>query len=200
MEQRRRRGWWNSFSFESDFKRRQLGRVLAFALAYVAISSVAVAVIYGICLRPLAVGEFPFYLRAEQLRQAGGVPGLAQTIAIWVTLMMSFSAFFAIVVGLYFSHKLAGPIYRFKLELERITEGREWRAIRLRREDDFHDVADMLNRALEHIESTENLLRQQLEQAEHRLQEVRQALREHPNDREHLERILFKLESERTAH
>jgi hypothetical protein len=185
MDQRRRKGWWNSLSFESDFKRRQLGRVLAFAVAYVAVSTVAVAVVYAISLRPLAVGQLPFYLRVEQLRQAGGVPGLTEALAVWVMLMTSLSAFFAIVVGLYFSHKLAGPIYRFKLE---------------RKGDDFHDVADVLNRALEHLQSTENLLRQQLEHAENRLQELRQALRDHPNDRERLERILSKLESERTAH
>lgn len=200
MEQRRRNGWWNSLSFESDFKRRQLGRVLVFTVAYVAVSTFAVAAVYAISLRPLALGQLPFYLRAEQLRQAGGLPGLTETLAVWVTLMTSLSAFFAIVVGLYFSHKLAGPIYRFKLELQGIADGRGWRPIRLRRGDDFQDVADVLNRALEHVQNTESLLRQQLEHAEHRLQELRQALRDHPNDRERLERILSKLESERTAH
>ena len=200
MERRRRNGWWNSLSFESDFKRRQLGRILLFTLAYVAVSTVAVAVVYSISLRPLAVGQLPFYLRAEQLQQAGGVPGLTETLAVWVTLMTSLSAFFAIVVGLYFSHKLAGPIYRFKLELQRIADGRGLRTIRLRKGDDFQDVADVLNSALEHVQSTESLLCQQLEHSEHRLQELRQALRDHPNDRERLEQILSKLESERTAH
>jgi methyl-accepting chemotaxis protein len=200
MERRRRNGWWNSLSFESDFKRRQLGRVLLFTLAYVAVSTVAVAVVYSISLRPLAVGVLPFYLRAEQLQQAEGVPGLIATLAVWVTFVTSLSVFFAIVVGLYFSHKLAGPIYRFKLELQRIADGRGLRTIRLRKGDDFQDVADVLNRALEHVQSTENLLRQQLEYSEYRLQELRQALRDHPNDRERLEQILSKLESERTAH
>lgn len=200
MERRRRNGWWNSLSIEPDFKRRQLGRVLLFTLAYVGVSTVAVAVIYSISLRPLAVGQLPFYLRAEDLQRAGGVPGLTETLAVWVTLMTSLSAFFALVVGLYFSHKLAGPIYRFKLELGRIADGRGWRTIRLRKGDDFQDVADVLNHALEHVQGTENLLRQQLELSEHRLQEIRKALRDHPNDRERLEQILSKLESERTAH
>ena len=199
MERRRRNGWWNSLSFEPDFKRRQLGRVLLFTLAYVAVSTVAVAVVYSISLRPLAVGQLPFYLRVEDLKQAGGVPGLTETLAVWVTLMTSLSAFFALVVGLYFSHKLAGPIYRFKLELQRIADGRDWRSIRLRKGDDFHDVADVLNSALEHVQSTENRLRQQLEHAEHRLQELRQSLRDHPDYRERLEQILSKLESEGAA-
>jgi hypothetical protein len=200
MEQRRRRRWWNSFSFETDFKRRQLGRVLAFAAAYVAVSTFAVAVVYAICLRPLVMGQLPFYLRPDELRHTGVVPGLSETLAIWLTLITSLSVFFAIVVGLYFSHKLAGPIYRFKLELQRIADGRERRIIQLRKGDDFQDVAEVLNRALEHVQDTESLLRQQLEHAEHRLQELRRALRDHPNDRERLERILARLESERTAH
>jgi hypothetical protein len=66
MQQRRRNGWWNSLSFEADFKRRQLGRALAVTIAYVAVSSVAV--VYARFLRPLALGQLPFYPRAEPWR------------------------------------------------------------------------------------------------------------------------------------
>jgi len=44
---------------------------------------------------------------------------------------------------------MAGPIYKFKQELLRIEAGHAPRPIRLRKRDEFHDVAEALTRALE---------------------------------------------------
>jgi hypothetical protein len=192
MQDKRRQSWWNSFGLEPDFKKRQIARILAFTAAYVAISGVCFGVVYSVALRPFAQGELPFYLRAELMRQAGGVPGLSESLAIWATLMMSMSGFFAIVVGLYFSHKLAGPIYRFKLELQRIADGREVRPIHLRNGDDFQDVADVLNRALERASGKDLARDGRLEEAERRLQELVRAVRDHADDPEALRRIAAK--------
>jgi hypothetical protein len=195
-EQRRQR-WWNSFSLESEFKKRQLLRILAFTAAYVAISSVCLAVVYVRTLVPLVRGELPPELGLDLLRRAPDVPGLADALALWATLMTGLSAFFAIVVGLYFSHKLAGPLYRFKLELGRIAAGHDPRPLRLRQGDDFQDVAEELNRALAQLRCAEGELRQRLEDGERRLAEVASALRAElgrPGDARALEAILAKLE------
>lgn len=195
MSGMRRQRWWNSVAFEGDFKKRQIVRVLAFTLAFVAISGFCVGTMYAIALEPLVGGELPFYLRAEMLRQSG-VPGMTETLLVWVTLMGSLSAFFAVAVGLYFSHKLAGPIYRFKIELQRIAEGQEARPIRLRKGDDFQDVADALNSALGRIQSGQLLLQGSLESAEHRLQELVRAVHEHADDPEAMRAVAAKVEAE----
>ncbi len=189
----RRQGWW-SLTLEPAFKKRQIARVLAFTAAYVAISTACVSAVYSIAMRPLAQGELPFYVRSEMLSQAGGAPGLHETLVIWATLMIGMSGFFAIVVGLYFSHKLAGPIYRFKLELQRLADGHQTRTIRLRRGDDFQDLAQVMNRALERLQGDETALLERLETAEQRLAETRRAVRDHLEDPQKLRQVLTKLE------
>ena len=145
-----RRRWWNSFAIEQSFKQRQLLRVFGFTAVYVAISTVAVSVFYSQLVAPLADSGLPL--------SAHRPPGLGQAVTVWATLMMGLSAFFATATGLYFGHKLAGPIYRFKTELRRIADGKPVRRIKLREGDEFHDVADALNAALERVELAESAL------------------------------------------
>jgi nitrogen fixation/metabolism regulation signal transduction histidine kinase len=73
-------------------------------------------------------------------------------------MMTGLSVFFAVATGLYFSNKMAGPVYRFKAELKRIEEGKRFRKVTLRKGDDFHDVAEALNRALERVQRTQSAL------------------------------------------
>ena len=51
------------------------------------------------------------------------------------------------------SHKLAGPVYRFKVVLRTATEGDLSVWTRLRRKDQLKDVAAELNRLLETVET-----------------------------------------------
>lgn len=202
MADQRKQSWWNSFSLEEDFKKRQLARVLAFTAAYVAISSVCLMVVYMRMLEPITRGELPPELQLELIRAGGGVPGLRDALFLWVSLMLGMSSFFAVVVGLYFSHKLAGPLYRFKLELQRIAAGEELRPVRLRQGDDFQDLALELTRALEQVATTQSDLRGRLEAAMQRLDEVGAALRaelREPGDGRALERVLAKLEQGRSV-
>ena len=53
-----------------------------------------------------------------------------------------------IVVTLFISHKIAGPLFRFEKELKRIAEGDLTTNIRLREKDQISDVAESLNRAV----------------------------------------------------
>lgn len=176
----RRQTWWNSFGFESKFKQRQIARVITFALAYVVISTVCMGAVYTAILAPLTRAEMPFLLKLEILRDTGGIPGLAEMVLLWATLMTSLSVLFAVTVGLYFSHRLAGPLYRFKLELRRLADGRETRKVYLRKgDDDFQDIADALNAALGRIQEDGGRAREAVEAAEARLAELREGILRH---------------------
>ena len=50
-----------------------------------------------------------------------------------------------IVVVLFISHKIAGPLFRFEKELKEIGEGDLTKVIRLREKDQITDMADSLN-------------------------------------------------------
>lgn len=139
---------------EPDFKRRQMARVLAFASIYVALSTLVLGFFYLHILHPEVVTSRPFYL---DISDTGSMwqrfPGLRTTVLTWATCMIGMSFIFASAVGLHFSHKLAGPIYRFKAELLRLVNGAEFRPIVLRDGDDFQDMADVLNSALAKLEA-----------------------------------------------
>lgn len=53
-----------------------------------------------------------------------------------------------VVVTLFISHKIAGPLYRFEQELKGIAEGDLTTKIRLREKDQISDVAESLNRTV----------------------------------------------------
>ena len=53
-----------------------------------------------------------------------------------------------VVVTLFISHKIAGPLFRFEQELKRIAEGDLTTKIRLRKRDQISDVAESLNGAV----------------------------------------------------
>ena len=137
---------------EPDFKKKQMLRVLALAATYVAVSTVVLAFFYVRLLHPEMLSSRGFYY---EITDSGALwrelPGLSSILLVWVSSMTALSALFATSVGLHFTHKLAGPLYRFKIEFERIAEGKPIRPIVLRTGDDFQDVAASMNRALSHI-------------------------------------------------
>jgi hypothetical protein len=90
------------------------------------------------------------------------LPGLRRAVSIWATAFTGLSVLFATSVGLVWSHKMGGPIYRFKAELERIRDGQPFRTITLRRGDEFQDVAEILNETLPSIQARERDLRLRL--------------------------------------
>ncbi len=57
------------------------------------------------------------------------------------------------LLSIFFSHKIAGPIYRIKRDLDQMTENKEAQAklvpIRLRKHDYFKDLAESINRFIE---------------------------------------------------
>lgn len=49
------------------------------------------------------------------------------------------------LLGLLFSHKIAGPVYRIEKSIEEIAKGNLALKVKLRKGDEFWDLADMIN-------------------------------------------------------
>lgn len=69
------------------------------------------------------------------------LPGVIYTNLITLILI----SIAAIVVTLYISHKIAGPLYRFEIDLKEIATGNLTKKIFLREADQAKDMADSLN-------------------------------------------------------
>lgn len=74
------------------------------------------------------------------------------------------------------SHKVAGPLYRFKLVLEALKEGEVSSPISIRKGDYLHSEADLINQVLESLRQNLEGLQQSQEQLNQALSEYRREL------------------------
>lgn len=77
------------------------------------------------------------------------LPILIQTVVI-VTIIVSLAA---MIVALFVSHKIAGPLYRFKKVIQALTEGDFSSDFRIRHLDQLQDIADVFNKMIARVRS-----------------------------------------------
>lgn len=124
------RRWYGFTRVENALQIRHVSRVILCAAIYVVISSVLFVAFYVDRIGPWA--------------------GEARTLTLgWVLSMAGMSALFALLVGVYVTRRIAGPIHRIKSDLLRFLQGDESVRIRLRGRDEMTDVADLINLALQ---------------------------------------------------
>jgi len=80
-------------------------------------------------------------------------------------------------ISIFISHKVAGPLYRFKKSLSEVTAGNLNVVVKLRKWDDLKDLADHLNVLIEELRtfvttlrSDYNLLSEYILELEHRIE------------------------------
>lgn len=59
------------------------------------------------------------------------------------------NAFISLLTSLYFSHRIAGPLYHMKRVLKSKIEGKDTGPIHIRKNDYFFELAEMINKALD---------------------------------------------------
>jgi len=60
----------------------------------------------------------------------------------------------AIVVGIFVTHRVAGPIYRMQSDIERALSGGSHARVRLRRGDAFPELAEKVNELIERLDES----------------------------------------------
>ncbi|MCB1173092.1 MAG: methyl-accepting chemotaxis protein [Leptospiraceae bacterium] len=53
------------------------------------------------------------------------------------------------IFGLFYSHSMAGPIHNMKVSLQKMIDGEEVRAIKIRKNDQFQELVSLLNQFIE---------------------------------------------------
>ena len=80
---------------------------------------------------------------------------LIEEVKTLIVLVVGGSTFFLVTVfflGVYLSHRVAGPIYRIRNSIEELINGHAKQdRITLRPKDEFQDLADSLNRLIYHL-------------------------------------------------
>lgn len=135
-----RRSWWSYFQIEQGFKQRQIYRLLALSALNVMVSTIAFVAFMDYELETMR-GGLPILV--------GPTPNLMRIGIVWAALMAGLGGLFAMFTGILMTHRMAGPIHKFKTELARIEQGQAPRKIGVRKGDEFRDVAEALNGALD---------------------------------------------------
>jgi methyl-accepting chemotaxis protein len=80
---------------------------------------------------------------------------LASLFSAAVAGVALFSLVMALVVGIYLSHQIAGPLYRLRLSLQRVAQGDYGFEIRFREKDFLEDLPADFNRLVEALRQRE---------------------------------------------
>ena len=136
-----RRNYYIDKDFQTKF-------IFKFCLLVALGSALTVAVIYWLAQHSTTVGiadgRVAVHTTAEYL-----LPLLLQTVFVEL-LVVSLAAIF---LTLFVSHKIAGPLHRFKLMLGKLGEGDFSGSMKLREGDQLQQVAVAFNEAIEKINS-----------------------------------------------
>lgn len=114
----------------------------------------------GFLLRPPANAEIAAWARQNNVRpdSAAFLQEFLRRAKVYtffdllwrpLVVVMMFNAFILIVANVYYSHKIIGPIYRLKNELERKCRGEDIPPVRFRKDDPFQELADVINKTLD---------------------------------------------------
>jgi hypothetical protein len=144
-----RRHWSNIFRIEEDFQKRHVLRVLVCTFGYVLISTLLVCVFYVYMMNPDVDSDPTFWKALGEVASSwGNHTDLQRLVFAWVVSMSGLSALFAAFTGFYSSHRIAGPLYRLKSDLQRTEDAGRFVELKLRDGDELGDLVVSLNGAM----------------------------------------------------
>jgi methyl-accepting chemotaxis protein len=109
-------------------------------------------VLAGLLVFALLIGLYYLLL----YRAADGIARPELLLAILPPLLLNDLAIMVlvIVVGIFTTHRIAGPVYRLESDIERALSGERGVRVRLRKGDAFPELAEKVNRLIERIDDT----------------------------------------------
>jgi hypothetical protein len=118
-------------------------RMIAIFLTLVLAGLVVTAVVIGV-----------YYLLAA--RASGGAARPEALLSLLPPLLLNDLVIMALVilVGIFTTHRLAGPVYRLESDISRVLEGERGVRVQLRRGDAFPELAEKVNGLIERIDDT----------------------------------------------
>jgi len=135
---------------DKTFQMRQLRRVLWLTLFFIVQSTLLLGVFHHQLLGRLAAGNAPLLFASEDIGTLSErVPSVAGAMGSWLVLMLVVNALVTGVIGVWIVRRLGNPLLAMRRALNDIGEGRLDTRLREGDEQEFAELADAFNRALE---------------------------------------------------
>jgi hypothetical protein len=122
---------------------RMIGLIVVFGALISLISLLALQLLSQRIFTLASQAEIPLETRMLLMRE------LSQTTLVLI-LFMALSLAVSWLVGLYFSHRIAGPIRNMQNTLDAYLKGDSQARVRLRKTDHFEELAEKINQTLNH--------------------------------------------------
>jgi methyl-accepting chemotaxis protein len=137
---------------DKTFQAREIRRVIAFASLYLLLTTALLGVFYYQMLGQLVSGSSPMLFVSEDMNMLNEqVPGLAEVLGRWVLYMLVINIVVTSVISVYIIRKLGHPLLAVKRALREIGAGKLNVRLRASDSEEFADIADALQSAVQQI-------------------------------------------------
>ena len=138
---------------DQTFQMRQIRHVIMLAGLFVLLSTLVLGFFYHFLLGEIVAGTSPMLFASDELANINEqIPGLASVLGRWIVVMLIVNLLLTAAVTYYITRKLGSPLLAIRRVLNEISEGNL--DVRLRKGDnqEFSDIADALNLAVESMQ------------------------------------------------
>lgn len=104
---------------------------------------------------PVIIVDFFQILSASNPTLAKHVAAAQKDLILYLALIQFIIIFLVFVMFIFFTHKIAGPLYKLKNHLERIREGEPISPLTFRNGDYFHDLAEEVSLFLDTVKTNQ---------------------------------------------
>lgn len=139
---------------KKTYKRRQFFVAKQFQLKYIGL------ILAVMLLTAIITGYSIYYhswtLLGEKLANVypqGRLVQIFRSVNTRLAINMVFVTILCVVVGVFASHRIAGPIFRMIKFLDNVTSGDYSKRLKLREKDELTDLANAINRLVDRLES-----------------------------------------------
>ncbi|MBN2535196.1 MAG: hypothetical protein JXB88_20110 [Spirochaetales bacterium] len=157
-----------TYVIDKKFQFRFIATFLLYILISLSIFSIGIFIFYWLSYMAgeNVVSEFIVIYRQVQLFDSEGKPQMdsnkkpltttepqppinpIQLILPPILINNLIIVFIISILGIFYSHRIAGPVYRMDTDIKRVLNGEKGIIIKLRRTDKLHDLAETVNKLI----------------------------------------------------
>lgn len=139
---------------DQTFQMRQIRRVMVLAGIFVLVSTALLGLFYHYILGELVAGTGPMLFAADDIQRINQqMPNLSSVLGRWLIVMLVINVVITALVAVYITRKLGSPLLAIRRALREIGEGNLNVRLRASDSNEFSEVSDALNVALEQVQS-----------------------------------------------
>ena len=139
---------------DKTFQLRQIRRVLFLTVFFIVQSTLVLAIFYHAFLGNVVEGNAPLLFASEDIGSlTDAIPAMSTVLTKWMLVMLALNSIVTLSIAVYILRRLGNPILAIRRALNEIGDGNLNVRLRVNDSDEFGELVEALNRALEKVNS-----------------------------------------------